>query len=366
MRASKKHSTALLPSIVLVLVGASACKSDTSTGLTASDPELSFGRSVPAYTSEILPLLAGENQSRSTGVNDAGEVVGNGCCTPFIRAFARLGGVVSFLPGDNTRAQAISNGAVRYVVGSIGNPPLPVRWEIAGGGPGQPTYLAVGNATSGLASGVNDAGSAVGSVASQAAMWDADGNLTLISPPAGFVTGYGRDVSNQGHAVFVFTRPDAAWPNGLTTGYLRLASGVMVPLLPLTAGGSSTATGVSLAVGDLIKVSGTTRANSSVLSQSAVRWTVNIATEQIVATEVRPQGSYAAAISDAGIVAGYVQDSRGGSSAFRWENANIVSLIPPRGIKNPTAFAISPNGLLVAGEGAARYPRALLWTFPSL
>jgi hypothetical protein len=213
---------------------------------------------------------------------------------------------------------------------------------------------------------VNDAGESVGNAGIDAAMWDVAGNLTLVSAPAGFVRGEGRDINNSGHAVFVFSRSDAGWPSGIAIGYLRLPSGDLIPLPPLDANGISYANSLTSVTGDLVQVAGSSYATPS--SPRAVRWTVNIVSKQIVNTEVRSEASHAVGISEGGAASGFTEGPPNSqkSSAFRWQGTGLLSLSPPKSAKDGKAWATSPNGLFIAGEAMVQLSRrAILWTFPS-
>jgi hypothetical protein len=367
MRAFNRHQKISLSTIALAGLLAAGCSSDIPTDATSVDLSIANARNTNAgYTSANLGVLLGDNSSRANGVNDAGEVAGYSCCSPRSRAFVTLGGVLTALAGDAGNALAISNGTTRYVAGWAGATSLPVRWTIVGNTPSQPTNLGTGAATWGAARGVNDTGESVGNAGVDAAMWDAGGNLTLVSAPAGFVRGEGRDINNSGHAVFVFSRSDAGWPNGIAIGYLRLASGDLVPLPPVAANGISYANSLTSVTNDLVQVAGSSYATPS--SSRAVRWTVNIASKQIVNTEVRPETSHAVAISDGGATSGFTEGSLNSlkSTAFLWQGTGLLSLSPPKSAKDGKAWAASPNGRLIAGEAIVQLSRrAILWTFPS-
>jgi len=213
---------------------------------------------------------------------------------------------------------------------------------------------------------VNDAGESVGNAGNDAAMWDVAGNVTLVSAPTGFVLGEGRDINNDGHAVFVFSRPDAGWnDNGIAIGYLRLASGDLIPLPSLSANGISNANSLKPVTNNLVQVAGSSYSAPS--SSRAVRWTVNVVTQQIVNTEVRPEASHAVGISDGGDASGFTEGPPNSlkTTAFRWQGSGLLSLNPPKGGKEGKAWATSPNGLLIAGEAMVVSRRAILWTFPS-
>lgn len=367
MRAFTRQGSVGLFTLALAGMLAAACKADLPTEATPADLTIANARnSSPGYTSANLGLLAGDNSSRANGVNDAAEVVGYSCCSPRSRAFVTLGGVLTALAGDGGNALAISNGATRYVVGWAGGPSLPVKWSIAGSAPSQPTYLSVGLATWGAARGVNDAGESVGNAGIDAAMWDGGGNVTLVAAPSGFVRGEGRDINNAGHAVFVFSRSDAGWPNGIAIGYLRLASGDLIPLPPVTGNGISYANSLSSVTNDIVQVAGSSYATPS--SSRAVRWGVNVVTKQIVSTDVRAETSHAVAISDGSVAAGFVEGPTNSlkTTAFRWQGSALLSLNPPKSGKEGKAWAISPNGLLIAGEAIVQLSRrAILWSVPA-
>jgi len=367
MRAFTRQRSVCLSSLALAGTLAAACKPDLPTEATPAELTIAGARgSSPGYTTANLGVLSGDNSSRANGVNDAGEVVGYSCCSPQTRAFVTLGGALTALAGDFGNALAISNGTTRYVVGWAGPTSLPVKWSIAGNTPSQPTNLGVGAATSGAARGVNDAGESVGNAGSSAAMWDASGNLTLVSAPQGFTRGEGRDINNAGHAVFAFSRSDAGWPGGIAIGYLRLASGDLIPLPALAANGISYANSLTSVTNDLVQVAGSSYATPS--SPRAVRWTVNVVSKQIVSTEVRSESSHAVGISDAGAASGFSEGPPNSlkTTAIRWQGSALLSLSPPKGGKEGKAWVTSPNGLFIAGEAIVQLSRrAVLWTFPS-
>jgi hypothetical protein len=364
MQALKTYRSVSTSTLAVALMFVTACQPDP-TGVTSTDLGLAEARNIaPSYTGTNLGALFGDNSSRANGVNDAGEVVGYSCCSLGSRAFVTLSGALTALAGDHGNALAISNGSTRYVVGWAGGNSQPVRWTIAAGSatPSQPTSLDIGAAAYGAARGVNDAGEAVGNAGANAAMWDAAGILTIVPAPAGFVSGEGRGIDNEGHAVFVFFRPDPAWPDGIAIGYLRLASGMMIQLPPGPATGISYANALTTVTGNNVGVAGSTYATPS--TPRAVRWTVDIVQGQIMTTEVRSETSHAVGISNGGATAGFTegQSHSLASSAFRWKGTQLVSLSPPQRGKEGTAWAISPSGVYVAGEALIQSSRtAVLW-----
>jgi hypothetical protein len=364
MQALKTYHSVGTSTLAVALMFATACQPDP-TGVTSTDFGLAEARSItPSYTSTNLGALPGDNSSRANGVNDAGEVVGYSCCNPGSRAFVTLSGALTALAGDHGNALAISNGSTRYVVGWAGANSQPVRWTIAAGSPpSQPTSLDIGGATYGAARGVNDFGQAVGNAGTDAAMWGADGTLAIVHAPAGFVRGEGRAIDNDGDAVFVFFRPDPAWPDGIAAGYLLLASGDMIQLPPGAATGISYANALTRVTGNTVGVAGSTYATPS--TPRAVRWTVDIVSHSVT-TERRSETSHAVGISNGGATAGFTegQSHSLASSAFRWQGTQLVSLSPPQRGKEGKAWAISPNGLFVAGEALIQPSRtAVLWRF---
>jgi hypothetical protein len=346
-----------------------ACTPDGPTNVASLDPAVAQARnSSPGYTSTNLGALPGDNSSRANGVNDAGEVAGYSCCSLGSRGFVTVKGVLTPLVGDHGNALAISSGSQRFVVGFAGATSQPVRWTIAAGGaPSQPEYLPLGVATSGAARGVNDAGQAVGNVGDNAAMW-LDGSLILVSAPTGFVRGEGRAIDNAGHAVFVFFRPDAAWPDGIAIGYLRLAapSGELIQLPPIATSGISYANGLTSVTGDTVGIAGSSYTSPS--APSAVRWTVDVVKKLITRREVRPETSHAVGISDSWAATGFVEGPLNSlsSTAFRWQGTQMLSLNPPNRGKEAKGWAISPNGIFVAGEANVQASRtAILWRLSS-
>lgn len=354
----------VLISTVALFFTVTACERDLVTGASSPEPDIASARQTASYSVSLIDLLSGDYENRARGVNDAGEVVGSsiGTTTGF-RAYVTLGGVVTQLAGTSPQALAISNGATRFVVGQSSS--TPSRWTIVGNSPGSPVFLALGTATRGSALGVNDAGDAVGVAGSTGAVWDAAGNLTLVSTPSGFVNGEGRDIDNAGNAAFVFTRPEAGWEGGAGIGYLRTAAGQMIPLPPLSGDVVSYVNGVGPAGGNLVRVAGSSYSAPSI--SRAVRWTVDVSTGNIVSTEVRNEQSHALALADDGTAAGFTQGALNSlkSNAFRWQGGILLSLNPPKGAKMGKAWAISPNGRYIVGESMLQSRRATLWTFPA-
>jgi probable HAF family extracellular repeat protein len=368
MRAFKARASGSLSKFAVAILFAAACQRDLPTEADLDDVS-GYARHTTAalYTSVNLGVLPGDNSSRANAVNDAGEVVGYSCCSPNSRAFITVNGTLTALSSNPSNALAISNGSTRYVVGWAGDSvSLPVRWSISGNTASAPVNLGLGAATWGAALGVNDAGAAVGRVGADAAMWDVDGNLTIISSPSGFTSGEGRDINNSGEAVFVFRRPDEAWPEGIWIGYLRLSNGDMIPLPSQASDGTSYANSISSAVGNLVQIAGTSNADPS--SPRALKWSVDITTGQIVSVTVRSESSHAVGIANGGAAAGFTEGPTNSlkSNAFRWSGTELLTLSPPKGAKDGKGWGISANGTYVAGEAMSQLSRrAILWTMAS-
>ena len=327
-----------------------------------------------AYTSTDVGALLGANSSQANGVNDAGDVVG--FSSQLSGAFAILNGVATTLPGVSANAKAISNGSPQYVVGWAGSMSSgPVRWTIVNGAPSAPENLALlSNEVGGTALGVNDAGAAVGAafdtagLGQRAAMWSDAGVRTTVEPPAGrgFVNGEGRDIDNAGHAVFVFFLAGSV-EEAPARGFLRLASGNLVELLPLAGDVTTYANGLSEVQNNTVYIAGTSRTSQFVFR--AVRWTVDVTTGAILATEVRAENSHALAVSTDGATAGFLESNAARTprfTAFLWRGNNLLTLNPPKGARDGRAWAVSASGEFVAGDAAVGLSRtAILWTIIS-
>jgi len=358
------------PFLALAITLGAACAPDDPSVTAPIESVLARGRPVAAYTSSDLGALLGANSSQANGVNDAGDVVGG--FNPFSTAFAILNGAATTLAGASGNAEAISNGSPQYVVGFVGLPSQPVRWTIVSGAPSAPQNLAVlSDETGGAALGVNDAGAAVGvafgNLFRRAAMWSDAGVQTTVEPPAGrgFVSGEGRDIDNAGHAVFVF------FEGGINAeparGFLRLASGNLVELTPLAGDVTTYANGLSEVQNNTVYIAGTSKASQFVFR--AVRWTVDVTTGNILATEVRSENSHALAVSTDGATVGFLEANAARTprfTAFLWRGNDLLALDPPKGARDGIARAVSPSGEFVAGEAAFGLSRsAIRWTILS-
>lgn len=359
MRPTISTTIEKLAAIIIAGASLSGCTPDLPTESSVPDPVYARGgKTAPVYTSTDFGQLLGNTSSWANAVNDAGEIVG---ASSGSGGFAVIGGTLVLLPGGADDVLAISNGSPRYVVGWGGSPSKPMRWVITNAQPGQPDFLPTGAATYGSARGVNDAGAIVGGAGSDAAMWNSDGTLALAFRAAGFARGEGRDINNAGHAVFVFSGPGPQWES--VRGYLRLASGELVLMPPLSGDVSTYVNDVSEVVNGAVHVAGTSVATPE--SFRSVRWTVDVATGVITAAVNRGENSHALGVSNAGAVIGFVEGNASSLAfkAYLWRGTEFLSLNPPKSTKNPRAWGISPSGEFIAGEAFSGTQRhAARWT----
>ena len=251
----------------------------------------------------------------------------------------------------------ISNGSPAYVVGSAsGN--KPVRWSLTD--PTQPTLLPLpAGQAFGTARGVNDAGDAVGSIGSGAAMWLAAGAPILIATPAGFTRAEGRAIDAAGLAVFQFLTATSEI-GGPDRGYLRLASGAMILMPPAGADVASYVNDVGEVANGHVYVAGSTSSSAQV--DRAVRWTVDATTGAIVATDIlATTGSHGLGVSDAGGIAGFIVNRSLIGEAFLWRGTSVLKLGLPKGARDARAWAFSRSGQYVAGQARSGGGRGLRW-----
>lgn len=351
-----KFMSGRLPALTIATVFAVACSADLPTDATSLSTVAAKGSNTPAYTTTDIGKLLGFS-SQVWGVNDAGDVVGVAFTDAGASAFAIIGGVSTALPGAANMARSISNSDPYYVVGYRGATTRePLRWTITNGEASQPTILDLGSATYAEPMAVNDAGEAAGIAGGSAAIWSADGSLTLVAAPADFPLGRGWGINNSGDAVFVFF-PAAGGQPGRAA--LRLASGVLIELPPLSGDVGVGAFGISDQTSGAVYIAGTSRSASGTLR--AVRWTVDVTTGTIVETRFRPEDSQAQGVSNSGAVAGVVRARK--SYAFLWRETTLLALNPPKGFTGGSPWSISRSGEYVGGEVYS--PRtgsnALLW-----
>jgi hypothetical protein len=259
----------------------------------------------------------------------------------------------------------MSNATPAYVAGSSSGG-LPTRWSLAD--PTQPTLLTrtadeVTAQSGGAAKGVNDGGDAAGYVGANAALWLADGTRITIPSPSGYVRGEGRGIDNAGLAVFQFFAAGSETADA--RGYVRLTSGALVELPPVGSDVTSFVNDISELSNGSVFVAGSTR--SSTLVSRSVRWTVDATTGQILATTiVSSLDSHGLGVSDAGGIAGFVEDGDRSLRfyAYLWRGTDLLKLNPPKGGKDARAWAMSPSGQYVAGHAifSGLAGQAVRWT----
>ena len=351
-----KRLTLSSAALALVAIIAGACSADIPSAAAPTDPALAKGgpNASPAYTVlDIHALLTGTS-SEAHGVNDAGDVAGFYNSGGQFYPFALVSGTAVTLDGGPGLAWGMSN---TYVVG--GSNGVPARWSLAN--PTQPTLLPLeAGESNGQAKGVNDAGDAVGSVGSSAAMWLADGTrIPIAAPAAGFTRAEGRGIDAAGLAVFQFLTATSE-VGGPDRGYLRLASGPMVLMPPVGADVASYVNDIGEVANGLVYVAGSTSSSAQV--DRAVRWTVDANTGAIVATDVlATTGSHGLGVSDAGGIAGFSIGRSLIGEAFLWRGTSVLKLGLPKGSRDARAWALSRSGQYVAGQARVG-GGALRWT----
>ncbi|HMI54907.1 MAG TPA: hypothetical protein VK494_01835, partial [Gemmatimonadaceae bacterium] len=101
----------------------------------------------------------------------------------------------------------------------------------------------------------------------------------------------------------------------------------------------------------------------------SVRWQVDTATGQILATDVRQEMSHGLAVSNTGAVAGFLEANAMRTprlDAYLWRGTELLQLKPPKSGKDGRAWAESQSGRFVAGEAAFGLTgHAVLWTITS-
>jgi hypothetical protein len=317
-----------------------------------------------------LGVLAGDQESYAWAANDAGYVVVQSNKYPSTGGtvghwYMKSGSTQS--PFSNGALSGISSGSTAYTLSGR------TRWTFnPSSGFTNPLTL---DSLYGYAAGaraVNDPGMSTGSVsylvgsgnASDAVIWNADGTGIAISNPKpdSIRMGTGRDINNAGDVVISYNgslnpgvgmaRPDR--------GYVRIADGAMIELLPLANHRSTYAYGVSERIGGIIYVAGTSDDDAG--SYNAVRWTIDLATHAVTAVSVVPGLSYSEAIADNGTVVGVLAGSS--QSGFVWTvGGSVQSLKTPKSGTSGRVWGISGNANYIAGDAKfGSYRHAVIWT----
>ena len=349
--------------VILIAALAVACTGDVPSAVPPSDPAFARPSGPAPYTVLDVGALIGDVSSQANSVNDAGEVVGFYASGGTYYPFALVSNAPVTLGGGPGMAWGVSNATPAFVAGNSSG--LPTRWSLAD--PAQVTFLArtaaeVTAGSGGAAKGVNNAGDAVGYVGANAALWLADGTRITIPNPAGYVRGEGRGIGDGGLAVFQFFTGSE---NADARAFLRLASGALVELPPAGADVTTFANDISELSNGSVFVAGSTR--SSALVSRSVRFTVDATTGQILATTVVSSlVSHGLGVSDAGGIAGFVEDGDRSLRmyAYLWRGSDLLKLNAPKGGKDARAWAMSRNGQYVAGQAifSGLASRAVRWT----
>ncbi len=349
--------------LLSMLTSVFACNATESSSPTAaSDLEVRAAKAPTAgYTAIAIGTLPGDVESYAWAVNNAGHVAVHSTWFSSTeqraaRWFIRTG-TQNIMLTDGI-IQGLSNGPVTYVAGIAGSElTVPGLWTFStASGFSDPVPLDYSPWPGGSARAVNDVGQSTGN-AGGGAIWNADGTrIAIPNPdPSIFETVMGRDINNAGDVALQMHDN-----SGLHRGYLRTSDGTMIVLPPLTGHLSSLGRGVSERINGLVYVAGTSDDRNG--NFRAVRWTVNVASAAIVATQVRPERSYSIAMADDGTIAGDLSGA-GGTTPFVWKTNNtLVTLKTPKGSNSGGTSSISGDGRFVAGAAKyGSYYKAVYW-----
>jgi hypothetical protein len=241
---------------------------------------------------------------------------------------------------DNGSISALSSGPTTYVIGIRNGEGS--RWTYSSStGFSVATAFPAINGNPGQPWSTNDLGDAFGESGGDAAIWKLDGTVITIPNvnPSLYTHVEARDVNNSGDAALSYMDGYTVTPD---RGYLRTADGVMLELTPLAGHTSTYARGVSEQIGGKLYVAGISDDDNG--HYNAIRWTVDVATHSVVATEVGASGTYSMAISNDGMVVGVISgSSTGGFFWKRGEALDVNSRGEVAGYKNVTIKGRSEN-----------------------
>lgn len=328
----------------------------------------------PTYTVAQIALLPGDKEGFAWEVNNAGYVVVQSNYWPdsgLVEGhwFIRAGGQNHII---NQVVLAISSGATTYLVGSSNGAgtygSAPARWTFdLATGLSAPSTLDYSGAAGGSAHAVNDIGDAAGTIGytgggGDVAIWKIDGTRFLVPNvnPALYEGSKPNDINSVGDVVIQFHDNT---PPQLHRGYLRIASGTLVELPPLTGHVSTLVRGVSEPVSGKVYVAGTSDDKNG--NYRAVRWTVDRTTGAITPPEAMPERSYSTAMADDGTIAGDIS-ANSGTTPFVWKLTGVTKLNTPKGTNSGRAHSISGNGKYIAGDAKSGgyYRVPIFWTAP--
>jgi hypothetical protein len=360
----KTFRSFLAASFAAVLLA--ACQGEEVTSpIAESDPGLRAAKATaPGYTPVEIPLLPGDVEGYAPTVNNSGQL---GVWSAYVsmneprrgRWFVRAGSQ-NFL--FNSVIYDLSNSPNARIPSLELSPDgygLPTVWTFSeSAGFSGPEILDYSPGNGGTAQVVNNVGQTAGTTQSGGAVWNADGTRTEVPnpDPSLFESTQMRDINSRADIAITM------WDNDRNhhRGYVRLADGAMILLPPVGAHVSSLARGVSEVVDGKLFVAGTTDDRQG--NYRAVRWTVDIAAQAIVATQVRSDRSYSMDMADDGTITGDLA-ATSGTTAFVWRpNNTTVTLKAPKGLSSPSAYAISDNGKYISGQAkSGGYGKPVYW-----
>ena len=353
-----------LSMLTLIVTGCEAAD-PTAPGI-AGTPEIRSAKATAAgYTPIEIGLLPGDVEGYAPVINNSGHAAVSSSYVSMNeprrgRWFIRAGGQNFIFEGGPI--YDLSNGLTSYVASPVsaadGNF-LPAIWTFnPSTGFAGPAYLDFSPGSGGYVQLVNEAGQAAGITSEGGSFWATDGTRTSIPnpDPSVFESTVMRDLNNRGDiAIFMAD-------NNLNhhRGYLRTAEGAMILLPPLAGHVSSIARGVSELINGVVYVAGTSDDRQG--NYRAVRWTVDVSTHAIIATQVRSERSYSTDMADDGTIAGDLAASAG-TTPFVWRTNNTtVTLKAPKGLNSPSAWSISDNGRYVSGQAkSGGYGKPVYW-----
>jgi uncharacterized membrane protein len=325
------------PVLILVVLGLSAGCGGSGSTAPAPPPPPPPPPSSGVTTANLNPL-PGDNQSFGMAVNRAGYVAGSSANATGGQQAFYWDGITRKLNSPATRATAtgISSGSILYVVGHHDLPAArqAVRWA-----PQTSADAAVLETIESSAFGVNDDGTAVGSVrisaqASRGTIWPVGGSRIEIPPLAGHNFTTAHAINNQGVVV------GTSFGTGIETtdkAWVRLPDARLLELTPLLDDLAARAYGVSdIANGKVTVVgSGTTIAGI----RRGVRWTVDAVTGAITSDALTGLRD-AMGIAGSGAVAGSTT-----TQSILWRDGSSLALSGT----SITAFA---RGIAIGSDGS--------------
>jgi len=306
-------------------------------------------------TAKLNPL-PGDNQSFGMAVNRAGYAAGSSANTTGGSQAFYWDGVLRKLNSPAARATAtgISSGSTLYVVGYHDVPTArqAVRWA-----PGTSADAVVLETIESSAFGVNDDGTAVGSVrisaqASRGAIWPVGGSRIEIPALSGHNFTTAHAINSQGVVVGTSFGTDIEVTD---KAWVRLADGRLLELVPLLDDLAARAYAISdVASGKFIVVgSGTTIAGT----RRGVRWSVDAATGAATADALTGLRD-AMGVTGSGAVAGSTT-----TQSILWRDGSSLGVSGSGIIASARGIAVGANNaIFVVGTDITTVAAAVIWT----